>query len=279
MAIITKSVFDSSHWYSLDGKPVHTQPTKDGEGQRATTLRDARKLALLPSVTSIISILDKPQLTRWKMREVAKAAIAIPGPQGEEPVERFADRAIEAAMSQVGEAADLGSRIHAAIENLMRGSAEEPSKELQPYVKPVLDWMRQVGVKVTHSEIVLVNAVHGFAGRVDALFTWGDAFGKMGILDFKTKKTKPDEKVEAYDEHTLQLAAYAATHYGAEHLQHVVAANLFISSTEPGRLEVVKHDKEKMVAAYEAFTQMCAIWRFRKGYDPRPEEYRERRAA
>jgi hypothetical protein len=234
-------------------------------------LRDARKLALLPSVTSIISILDKPQLTRWKMREVAKAAIAIPGPQGEEPVERFADRAIEAAMSQVGEAADLGSRIHAAIENLMRGSAEEPSEELRPYVKPVLDWMRQVGVKVTHSEIVLVNAVHGFAGRVDALFTWGDAFGKMGILDFKTKKTKPDEKVEAYDEHTLQLAAYAATHYGAEHLQHVVAANLFISSTEPGRLEVVKHDKEKMVAAYEAFCQMCAIWRFRKGYDPRPD--------
>jgi hypothetical protein len=205
------------------------------------------------------------------MREVAKAAIAIPGPQGEEPVERFADRAIEAAMSQVGEAADLGSRIHAAIENLMRGSAEEPSEELRPYVKPVLDWMRQVGVKVTHSEIVLVNAVHGFAGRVDALFTWGDAFGKMGILDFKTKKTKEGEKVEAYDEHTLQLAAYAATHYGAGQLQHVVAANLFISSTEPGRLEVVKHDKAKLVAAYEAFCQMCAIWRFRKGYDPRPE--------
>lgn len=271
MAIITKSVMDSSHWYSLDGKPVHTQPTKDGDGQRATTLRDARKMMLLPSVTSIIGILDKPQLTRWKMREVAKAAIAIPGPQGEEPVERFADRAIEAAMSQVGEAADLGSRIHAAIENLMRGSAEEPSEELKPYVKPVLDWMRQVGVKVTHSEIVLVNAVHGFAGRVDALFTWGDGFGKLGILDFKTKKTKEGEKVEAYDEHTLQLAAYAATHYGAEHLQHVVAANLFISSTEPGRLEVVKHDKAKLVAAYEAFTQMCAVWRFRKGYDPRPD--------
>jgi hypothetical protein len=271
MAIITKSVMDSSHWYSLDGKPVHTQPTKDGDGQRATTLRDARKMMLLPSVTSIIGILDKPQLTRWKMREVAKAAIAIPGPQGDEPVERFADRAIEAAMSQVGEAADLGSRIHAAIENLMRGSAEEPSEELKPYVKPVLDWMRQVGVKVTHSEIVLVNAVHGFAGRVDALFTWGDGFGKMGILDFKTKKSKPDEKIEAYDEHTLQLAAYAATHYGAEHLQHVVAANLFISSTEPGRLEVVKHDKAKLVAAYEAFTQMCAVWRFRKGYDPRPD--------
>jgi len=271
MAIITKPALGSSHWYSLDGKPCHTVPNKDGDGTRTTTLRDARKLNLLPSVTTIIGILDKPQLTKWKMREAAKAAIAIPGPQGEEPLDRFADRAIEHAMSQVGEAADLGTKIHNAIENLMRGSAEEPSEELRPYVKPVLDWMRQVGVKVTHSEIVLVNAVHGFAGRVDALFTWGDAFGKLGILDFKTKKTKEGEKVEAYDEHLLQLAAYAATHYGAGQLQHVVAANLFISSTEPGRLEVVKHDKEKMVAAYEAFTQMCAVWRFRKGYDPRPE--------
>jgi hypothetical protein len=263
----------------LDGKPCHTVPTKDGDGTRATTIRDARKMGLLPSVTTIIGILDKPQLTKWKMREAAKAALNVPPPQGEEPLDRFADRAIEAAMSQVSDAADLGTKIHDAIENLMRGSAEQPSEEMRPYVKPVLDWMRQVGVKVTHSEIVLVNAVHGFAGRVDALFTWGDAFGKMGILDFKTKKTKPDEKVEAYDEHLLQLAAYAATHYGAGHLQHVVAANLFISSTEPGRLEVVKHDKERMVEAYEAFTQMCAIWRFRKGYDPRPEQYRERRAA
>lgn len=271
MAIITKPTLGSSHWYSLDGKPCHTVPNKDGDGTRTTTLRDARKLNLLPSVTTIIGILDKPQLTKWKMREAAKAAIAIPGPQGEEPLERFADRAIEYAMSQVGEAADLGTKIHNAIENLMRGSAEEPSEEMRPFVKPVLEWMKSVGVKVTHSEIVLVNAVHGFAGRVDALFTWGDGFGKMGILDFKTKKTKEGEKVEAYDEHLLQLAAYAATHYGAEHLQHIVAANLFISSTEPGRLEVVKHDKEKMVAAYEAFTQMCAIWRFRKGYDPRQD--------
>lgn len=271
MAIITRPALNSSHWYSLDGKPCHTIRTKDGKSERNTTLRDARALNLLPSVTNIIGILDKPQLTKWKMREVAKAAIAIPGPQGEEPVDRFADRAIEAAMSQVSDAADLGTKIHNAIENLMRGSAEEPSAEMQPYVKPVLEWMRKVGVKVTHSEIVLVNAVHGFAGRVDALFTWDDGFGKMGILDFKTKKTKPDEKVEAYDEHLLQLAAYAATHYGAEHLQHVVAANLFISSTEPGRLEVVKHDKARLVEAYEAFTQMCAIWRFRKGYDPRPD--------
>lgn len=280
MAIITKAPQSGSHWYQLDGKPCHTVPTKDGEGTRNTTIRDARKMGLLPSVTNIIGILDKPQLTRWKMRETAKAALNVPPPQGEEPLERFADRAIEHAMSQVSEAADLGSRIHTVIENFVRGAAEEPAEDLVPYIKPVVAWMREKGIRVTHSEIVLVNPVHGFAGRVDALFTWGEVDApNMGILDFKTKKTKADEKVEAYDEHTLQLAAYAATHYGAEYLDRVLAANLFISSTEPGRMEVVKHDKARLVEAYHAFTQMCAVWRFRKGYDPRPEEFRERRAA
>jgi hypothetical protein len=280
MAIITKAPMSGSHWYGLDGKPCHTLPNKDGDGQRNTTLRDARKLGLLPSVTNIIGLLDKPQLTKWKMREAAKAAIAVPPPQGEEPLDRFADRAIEHAMSQVSEAADLGSKIHGAIENIIRGSADVAPDDIQPFVRPVVAWMREKGIRVTHSEIVLVNPVHGYAGRVDALFTWGPVDApNMGILDFKTTRTKPDQKVEAYDEHVMQLAAYAATHYGAEYLDRVLAANLFISSTEPGRMEVVKHDKARLVEAYHAFTQMCAVWRFRKGYDPRPEEYRERRAA
>jgi hypothetical protein len=272
MAIITKPSRNGSHWYSLDGKPCHTQPLKSGDGDRNTTITDARKLGLLPSVTNIIGILDKPALTRWKMRQTAMAALRVPPPQEGEPDERFADRVIEAAMTQVTEAADLGTRIHAAIENLMAGSAEECSEDLLPYVKPVLEWMKTVGVKVTHSEIVLVNAVHGFAGRVDALFTWGSQAEdcNMGILDFKTTKTQEGKPAEAYDEHTLQLAAYAATHYGPQYLDRVVAANLFISTTEPGRLDVVKHDKQKLVHAYRAFCDICSVWRFRKGYDPRP---------
>jgi hypothetical protein len=279
MAIITRPALGSSHWYSLDGKPVHKLPTKDGDGERATTIRDARKMNLLPSVTGIIGILDKPQLTKWKMREAAKAALKVPPPQGEESHDRFADRAIDFAMNQVGEAADLGSKIHTGIENVIRGAAVEVSEDIKPYIRPVIAWMREKGIRITHSEIVLVNPMHGFAGRVDALFTWGEVDApNMGILDFKTKKTKEGEKVEAYDEHLLQLAAYAATHYGEAYLDRVLAANLFISSTEPGRMEVIKHDKGRLVEAFQAFKQMCAVWRFRKGYDPRPEEYRKEAA-
>ena len=50
---------EGDHWYTRDGVPVHTQPKADGKGERPTTLRDARKLAFLPSVTTILKVISK----------------------------------------------------------------------------------------------------------------------------------------------------------------------------------------------------------------------------
>ena len=43
----------ASHWYDLDGQPCHEVPRAKGDGMRPTTLADARKLHLLPSVTNV----------------------------------------------------------------------------------------------------------------------------------------------------------------------------------------------------------------------------------
>lgn len=56
----------ASHWYFPDGTPLHEVPRADGKGQRPTSLRDARKLGLFPSVTNVLSILAKPGLDAWK---------------------------------------------------------------------------------------------------------------------------------------------------------------------------------------------------------------------
>ena len=52
---------ESGHWYDRDGRPAYEQATKAG-GVRATDLRDARKLGLLPSVTTVLSVVDKAAL-------------------------------------------------------------------------------------------------------------------------------------------------------------------------------------------------------------------------
>ena len=270
MAIINRpsNLFQGGHWYTLDGKSCHKVEGKNGK-MRATTLRDARQLGLLPSVTGIIGMMDKSQLTQWKMRETAKASIGMDIQPNEDP-DTYADRVIDRAMNQVGDAADLGTEIHAALENVLRGAAIECPEHLKVYVSPVIKTLRERGVVVTDSEKVLVNTDEGFAGQVDALFTWG-APGQpnQGILDFKTKRTKPDQKVAAYESHVLQLAAYAATHYGGGYLDRVNAVNIFISTTEPGRIEVVKHDGKRLIEAWKAFRNLAAVWRFSKRFDPR----------
>ena len=63
MAILTKKLsMGGGHWYTVTGKACHTQPKTKGDGERSTTLRDARKLKLKPSVTTILGATVSPGL-------------------------------------------------------------------------------------------------------------------------------------------------------------------------------------------------------------------------
>jgi hypothetical protein len=165
----------------------------------------------------------------------------------------------------VVEAADLGSRIHDALEAILEGRPVED--DLLPYVQPCINWKQDRGLTFDEREIVLVNTAEGYAGRCDVL-----GHGKKGqlvVIDYKTRKTKPGEPCLPYDGQGAQLAAYAVAHWGEDKLDQVHAANAYISTTEPGRFEVYKHPDLR--AEWEFFKACCAIWRKVKGFDPRKE--------
>src|SRR5436190_23373532 len=48
----------------------------------ASTLRDARKLGLLPSVTNILGVITKPELTAWLQEQAVLAALTLPRLEG-----------------------------------------------------------------------------------------------------------------------------------------------------------------------------------------------------
>ena len=262
MAVLSKTKIPGGHWYKKDGTPAHRTLTADGSGERATTIRDARRMGLYPSVTSILGIMAKPGLERWKLNQVALATLRTPKEDAESE-HYWCNRVRNAAFEQVEQAADPGTMIHGALELAMAGEAYDP--EMAVYVEPVLEWKRETGLLIVEREIRLVNEANGFAGTADVLFRYGQ--NGIGILDYKTRKTKPGEKVRAYDNQALQLAAYAATYWGEENIGRVLAANVFISTTEPGRMDVVKH--EALGKDWEAFKLVAALWRYVKGYDPR----------
>src|SRR5512136_668210 len=73
---------ENAHWYRRDGEPLHSVPSAKGE-PRPTTLRDARKLGLLPSVTNVLGVINKPELVEWKMTQAVLAALTLPRLEGE----------------------------------------------------------------------------------------------------------------------------------------------------------------------------------------------------
>jgi hypothetical protein len=263
MAVLSKNQMKSGHWYTREGLPMHRLPMANGIGERVTTIKDAKRLGLYPSVTSILGILAKPSLETWKLNQVALAALRSPRQENEGEA-YWCKRVVTEAFAQVEQAADLGTQIHAALDAAMAGDAYDPAMAV--YVEPVVAWRNATGILIVEREIRLVNTAHGFAGTSDVLFRYGE--DGIGILDYKTRKTEPGKPVGAYEDQAMQLAAYAATYWGEENLDRVLAANVVISTTEPGRMEVVKH--EGLVRDWQAYKLAAALWRYMKGYDPRP---------
>jgi len=262
------------HYYNLDGDACHTQPTKAGSKNktRPTTVADARKLKLLPSVTTVFDVISKPFLTEWQIKEALKVAYGCPAGVFENEDE-WISYVRSKASEQVGMAADLGTNVHKAIE--MALNTQEWAQELKSYVLPTLDIVRSMNINEQISESVTVNSEIGYAGCVDLSGWMKDAESMVEIptvpviVDFKTKKTKAGEKIDVSETYPWQLAAYHVSKFGKGQRElHPLAkaCNIYISSTEPGRVEVKWYDKDELDDSFECFKACHKLWCLRNKY-------------
>ena len=244
MAILVgKPRSSGGHWYTPEGRAAHTQIGKNGL-ERNTSLRDARKLKLIPSVTTILQVFAKPGLERWKQNEMAKVAFDLPRIDGED-ADQFALRVRLKQEEPVEKAADFGTEIHDAIEKYFEG--DPVPDHLLGYVTPAFEWKQEKMLKFIEREKKLVNLDHGFAGTVDIICTGPQ--GQKGCVDWKTRKTYWGEDALLAGE--------------------VFGANCYISSTEEGRFVVCSYSPEELIEAWKTFVSACEIWRSIKNYDPR----------
>lgn len=235
---------ESSHWYFPDGTPCHTVKCTTKEGDRPTTIADARKLGLLPSVTNILSCLRKPALESWKIEQACLSVLTAPRKQ-DEALDAFVQRVLHDEKQheqEAKDAADLGTRIHKALEDELSGRIGD--HEMLPWVEPVWEYLNSLGKPVMHTEKVLVG--NGYAGRCD-LITGPDGH----LWDFKTTKKLPTKG--AWWEHSLQLAAYQRA-YGFP----VRCGNIYISTLEPGKFFVA--ETTDLDSCFEAFDHILKYW-------------------
>lgn len=256
-------VQQSGHFYDADtGESRHTIIGANGNS-RTTTLRDAKKHGWLPSVTTILQrTLSKPELDLWKQRQVLMASLTLPRKEGESD-ETFCTRVMEDAFEQVGAAADLGTRIHAAIEEHVQG--REYDADLEPYVQAVDKWITENKVKFHAQERRVVCREDGWAGTTDGIISMESREG-YGVIDFKSRKSKPDFPMKPWATEPIQIACYArglrpnwTCTYGC---------NVFVSTTEPGRIEDSWYEAVQMADDYACFKHINAVFQYMNKYTP-----------
>jgi len=203
---------ESGHYYAQDGSPAYTQPNKSKGGDRPTTLRDAMKLDLVPSVTTILNVAAKPQLERWKANQIMMAALTLPQVEGES-LKDFESRIWADANAQSNEARDKGTEIHGYIEAYFETGAYADN----PYVIGVVSALDlSFGNQEWKAEKSFASPL-GFGGKID-LYSDGV------VVDYKTKDKLDFKKPMTYPENLMQLSAYRK---GLE-LPNAKTANVFI---------------------------------------------------
>lgn len=261
MATIIARAAENTHWYRQDGTPQYTVKAKDGS-DRPTTLRDARKMNLVPSVTTILKVAAKPGLEAWKQEQMLLAALTLPRtPQ--ETEKDFLIRIVADSKETAKQSAEAGTRIHESIEAWFGGKKDVEHKEIAlRFEETIFEHFKTHPMQPWLTERSFSSPM-GFGGKVD-LYCEPDESAPTGIvLDSKTKDFGPDDKVEAYDEHLMQLAAYR---HGLG-VPHARCANVFASRTHPGLIKVVEWPEADLQRGWEMFQCLHRFWILKNAFN------------
>lgn len=245
---------EAGHWYLPDGSPYYTVKAVNGE-ERAATLRDARRIGALPSVTAILKLAAAPQLEKWKRKQTLLAALTLPRKNGEPESDWLARIELDAE-EQAKKARELGSGIHGSLERHYRGQA--PENEHYAHVqgaKAVI--AANCEAQVWQPERSFAHP-SGYGGKVDL-------HSQDWVLDFKTKAFGPLDKMETWDDHACQLAAYRRG-LGVDKAR---CAIVYVSTTDPGLCVLREIDEKDLVRGLVMFDCLLAYFIAKTRYDPR----------
>ena len=239
------------HLYSPNGNPVYQVPYADPpKGLRDATLADARKFGLYPSVTEILNVLTKPGLEAWKIDQMMMACRSATR-RDDEDDEAFLKRVKSDASEASRLARDTGQAIHDAVEKTF--------KELKPTSHDGAAWKiceaicDKYGWDGWQSELSFASPL-GYGGRIDLINK-----DKNIIIDLKTKEKFTDKKM-AYDEHAMQLIAYAK---GVD-MPDAKLINVFADWNG----ETVFHEWSDTYREWDMFLAAFGLWKLVKKYDP-----------
>ena len=242
--IVKANDAESGHWYSQTGEPAYRVLGKNGV-ERNTTLRDAREFNLVPSVTTIIGLLSKPGLDRWKSEQLLLAALTLPRDESEAESD-WLDRVMTDSRATGKEAAERGTKMHGVLENFYRRT------EAGIYPSYVIEVDRAItehfGTQQWAAEASFAHP-DGFGGKIDLN-------GSNVVIDFKSKTGSLD-KVAPFHEHLMQLAAYRE----GLGMPEARCANVFFN--EAGDVKLIEHKPDDLADAWGCFKHLLSFYKLK----------------
>jgi hypothetical protein len=186
---------EAGHWYRKDGTPAYEIIGGNGKS-RPTTLRDARKENLVPSVTTIIACAARPGLMNWMIDQAILSALTCPRID-DEPEAAYLSRLKKDSKEQARKAAERGTLIHSWVQ---RGFEAEfdPRGDVKFYIsaKRTLD-----------AECSPMGWISEKSFATDRYGGKCDLHNDNYLLDIKSTD-KDIATVKTWDEHSMQLSAY-----------------------------------------------------------------------
>lgn len=241
----------TSHWYYPDGREAFEVESADGKKMVSTTLTQAKRLGLFPSVTTLMKIMAKEEIVIWRISRAIKAAIMLKRAKGER-LRGFIGRILDAAKSKSDKAMGFGSDVHEYIEEKLMGRItinnipKETIKAIDKYIED----------NIVSAEVEKIIVGDGYAGKIDCLATLKD--GTTCLYDFKTQGTKENKPATFYDDFIIQLGGYQAQ------VKADKVRVLIISSKEAGRLEEKEYTPEEIKWGMDTFMACRNLFKLKK---------------
>ena len=251
------------HYYTTDGRAMHEIPKARGNGMKPTGPADALKLGLLPSVTTVMSILAKRGIQEWEIGHYLDAVSDCPRAKGED-LKDWKKRLKEIVKPRMEEGANAGTEIHAGLQSILE---KTPFPAEISHLEPILarlsmDMGKICGFATIEAEKVFTAPYWGYGGTVD-----GNTLGEDGvryIFDLKTTSGKNyrHAKGKVKDEHAMQLAAYRVF-FPEEKARCFI---LHFNRDNP-EYSIVEATKEELLRGWNLFRHLLSYWRLSNGFE------------
>jgi len=175
------------------------------------------------SITTILGVLDKPALLYWAAEQTAESAVAVAkslpdriAEEGEEAVIKWLRDARFRAPKQKRSAAQLGTDVHAALEELaLTGKQPIVDDEVRPFMEQFDKWAQKWQPEYEAAEMTVYSPTYGYSGTSDGIMRIA---GQTLYFDYKTSRKSFDSKGKPtgpYPEVGLQIAAARYAEFAA----------------------------------------------------------------